>query len=285
MRKKTAGMFISGKYAKISVFSSQKGASVDQEKVEQLWDKLFKIVGDYFPEDIVEFIMPKEKIKLCGKFEQERIVLEYQVADINLWIMDDGKKKLLNIEPYSTWTHAGAAEVFTRNGIITKSLSYKHEVVSVAVVLDKKTYIGMYQTKLHDKTINEFRFPVVSLDKAHEILKKCPPLAPFLLKIDLAYKDKVLQVIKDHKVLKYVTVLILNRLGYSQEEALRMAGVKHDEFKQALLDVPIMQDISKELIFEAKLEIARNLLADGIDVKIIAKSMGLKVEEIEKLKS
>jgi hypothetical protein len=66
----------------------------------QLWDKLFKVIGDRFPDDLVRFVFPDRKIELCGKYEQEKIAIEYQVADINFWINDQGKRKLLNIEPY-----------------------------------------------------------------------------------------------------------------------------------------------------------------------------------------
>ena len=49
---------------------------------------------------------PEKHLDVCGKYEQEKVLLD-QVADINFWIRDQGQSKLLNIEPYSTWTDIG----------------------------------------------------------------------------------------------------------------------------------------------------------------------------------
>ena len=51
--------------------------------IHQLWDKLFKIISDRFPEEIVRFVFPDKHIELCGKYEQEKVLLDYQVADVN----------------------------------------------------------------------------------------------------------------------------------------------------------------------------------------------------------
>lgn len=99
------------------------------KEIHQIWDKLFKVVGEHYLEELLDFIFPHKKPTFQGKFEQERIVLEYQIADLNFWVQENGIKKLLNIEPYSTWNRQTAAEVFTRNAIITKSL----DIISVAV--------------------------------------------------------------------------------------------------------------------------------------------------------
>jgi hypothetical protein len=256
--------------------------------VHQLWDKLLKIVGDYFPEDLVRFIFPGKKIKICGKFEQERIVLEFQIADINLWILDKGVKKLLNVEPYSVWDDSIPGEVFTRNAIITKSLKHEYEVISVVVLLEKEPHVGKHEVTLGRQVIHQFPFPVVSLKDVDKILKKYPPLAPFVLKVDLSLKEKVIEAVREHKILRYITVLILNRLGIDQKEALAMVGLKLEEFKQALLEVPIMQDVAKEWEERGeergKKAIARSMLKEGLTIALIAKLTGLNPDEIANLK-
>ena len=194
--------------------------------MDHLWDKLLKIVGDIFPNELVQFIFPDQQIKIQGKYEQEKVVIESQIADINFWILDQGVKKLLNIEPYSEWKKSIPSRVFTRNGIITKSLKYKHEVISVVVLLDKKSPTGKHRVSLAGQTMNYFKFPVVNLADVERILKDYPPLAPFVLKMDRSYKDRVLQTIKGNKILLYVTVLVLNRVGFTKEEALAMTGIK-----------------------------------------------------------
>ena len=90
--------------------------------MHNIWDTLIKVVGDKYPEEIVDYIFPNKKIKIAHKFEQQRIAVEYQISDINFWIIDkNGHKKILNIEPYSQWNNNIPSKVFTRNAIITKS--------------------------------------------------------------------------------------------------------------------------------------------------------------------
>jgi hypothetical protein len=222
----------------------RKGKANEKErklkKKEQVWDKLFKVVGDLFPNELVDFLFQDKEIQFCNKFDQERIVLEYQIADINFWVEEKGVKKLLNIEPYSSWNPQNAAEVFTRNGIISKSLNYEYEVISVVILLAKKKQGGRYRTSI-GRYENKYEFPVFTLAKVEEILKKYPPLAPFVLKVDLKYQEQVLEAIGSSKILKYVTVLILSKLGISQEEALQMVGAKLEEFRE-LMEIPIMQE-------------------------------------------
>lgn len=248
--------------------------------MHQLWDKLLKIVGDYFPDDLIRFILPGKKIKLCGKFEQERIVLEFQIADINLWVLDKGVKKLLNIEPYSVWDDSIPGEVFTRNAIITKSLKHRYEVISVAVLLEKESQVGRHEVTLGGQVINEFPFPVVSLGDVEAILKKYPPLAPFVLKVDLSLKDKVIKVVQEYRILRYITVLILNRLGVKQKEALDMVGVRLEELKQGLLEVPIMQDVAKEWEEKGRQEGIATGVRESI-VKVLQARLGAIPEEIK----
>jgi hypothetical protein len=252
------------------------------EKKHQIWDKLFKVVGDYFPNELLDFLFHDTRIQFCGKFEQERIVLEYQIADINFWVQENGVKKLLNIEPYSSWNRQSAAEVFTRNAIISKSLDYQHDVISVVVLLDNKEEAGTYGTSLGNHE-NRYHFPIFNIAEVEEILKNYPPLAPFLLKVDLKYQERVLKAVKGHKILKYVTTLILSQLGIPQEEALKMVGAKLEEFRE-LMEIPIMRSLIQEIEEKRKREIAKNLLKAGVDKQIIANATGLLLEEVKKIK-
>ena len=153
---------------------------------------------------------------------------------------------MLNIEPYSNWDEKIPGVVFTRNGIITKSISYQFEVISIVILLEKRQIDGLYQVSLEGKVLNQFHFPVIDFHDIKKILKEFPPLAPFVLKVDPSYEKEVLQIIKGDKLLTAITILILNKLGKSQKEALEMTGAKLDDFKEALLDVPIMKDLWNE---------------------------------------
>nr|MBP7509863.1 hypothetical protein [Prolixibacteraceae bacterium] len=168
----------------------------EEKTLHQLWDKLFKIIGDRFPNELVEFIYPGNALLIESKFEQERVVIESQTADINFWVLDNGVRKLLNIEPYSAWANFIPAVVFTRNGIITKSLDYKYEIVSVAVILDKEPRQGIYKVSLGYGMDNQYQFPVVCFEDIPKILAQYHFLAPFILKVDRSYQDKVIKVIK-----------------------------------------------------------------------------------------
>ena len=98
-----------------------------------IWDKTFKLIGEKYPKEIMNYVMPQENVKIIGKYEQERIVVTYQIADLNLWIQDGKEQKLVNIEAYSDWNSTIPAKVFTRNGIITKSLQYEYKVMSIEI--------------------------------------------------------------------------------------------------------------------------------------------------------
>lgn len=250
------------------------------------------MVGDRYPNELVRFIFPDKNIELQEKYEQEKVVIDYQVADINFWINDGGVRKLLNIEPYSKWEKSVPAEVFTRNAIITKGMAYKHEVISVVLLLSKKQRKGKYEVTMAGETVNYYKFPIVNLADIEKILKEYPPLAPFVLKVDRSYQDRVLEVVKGDVLLSCVTVLVLNNLGMSHEEALAMTGIKLKEFEDALLQVPIMQHVAKDWKREGKEigkkeekeAIAKSMLRENMEAAMIAKITGLKREEIEKLR-
>ena len=221
--------------------------------MHQLWDKLFKIIGEHFPQDIIRFVFPDRDIEFKSKYEQEKVIIQYQIADINFWVKEKGEKKLLNIEPYSSWHKNIARKVFTRNAIITKSLKHKVEVFSAVVVLSQKPRQGKYEIRLgNDRNI--YRFPVITFGNLEEILQKYPPLAPLILKIEPSYEKQVIEKVKHDRTLMAITSLVLNKLGYSQQEALTMTGLKLQEFRQALLDVPILSDLWKEDTIKAKVE-------------------------------
>jgi hypothetical protein len=94
--------------------------------------------------------------------------------------------------------------------------------------------------------VNEYHFPVVVFSDIDLILDRFRPLAPFVLKVDRSREGKVLKLVKGDRMLIAITVLVLNRLGVAQQEALKMTGAKLQEFKEALLEVPIMQDVAKK---------------------------------------
>ena len=251
---------------------------------DHLWDKLFKIIGDYYPNELVKFLFPDKEIQLCGKYEQEKVVIESQTADINFWVEEQGIVKLLNIEPYSSWRGWIPSRVFTRNGIITKALNYEYQVISVVLLLEKGSYQGCYEVSLGNQ-INHFLFPIVSFQDIEGILKKYRFLAPFVVKVDISYQDRVINIVRDDKLLKAITVLILSRLlKLSQKEVLAMIGSQLEEFRQALLEVPIMQELWKEEAEKTKKTIAINMLKEGLDVALIAKITSLSLEEIAKIK-
>jgi flagellar biosynthesis/type III secretory pathway protein FliH len=186
-------------------------------------------------------------------------------------------------------------------------MDYQYPVISVVVLLEKKSRSGSYKVYLGDQVINQYNFPVVSFKDVEGILDKFPPLAPFVLKVDKTYQDKVIEIVKGDKILTAVTVLVLSRLGLPQEEVLKIMGSQSEEFKQALLEAPIMQGVFKEWEEKAKKEgveqgkqqgleqgkqqgaelkekaIAKSMLKEGLAVALIAKITGLDLEEIERL--
>ena len=257
--------------------------------MEHLWDKLLKIISDYYPDDLVKFVMSGKELELGTKYEQEKVIVEYQSADINFWIVDGGVKKILNIEPYSAWKNEIPALVFTRNGILTKGVDYKHEIISVVLLLEKKVHVGEYAVTCNGNVINRFVFPVVSLKNIGEILDSCLPLAPFIIKIDKTYQAQVIERLKGNNLLLAMTVLVLSHtLKISQKEAIAMTGMKLDEWRQALLEVPAMQELFEDTKLEAQIEkakmIAKAMLAKKMDVILIAELTGLSKAEIEKLR-
>jgi hypothetical protein len=257
-----------------------------EKEAHSLWDKLFKIIGNYYPEELLRFVCESEKVKYEGHYEQEKVVIDYQIADINLWIRDGNVKKLLNIEPYTAWNDSIPGVVFTRNGLITKNVGYEFEVLSIAVLLEKAQREGLYQVFLEGKALNSFRFPVIGFSDIERILKEFPPLAPLVLKVDPRYQKEVLTLVKGTKLLKAITVLVLNKLGKSQKEALKMTGATLDEWRDALLEVPIMKDLWEETQNQAREEGRENQLKEcivrGLEYRFKKVSLELK-EEIQSL--
>jgi len=257
----------------------------EDKQLHHLWDKLFKVVGNQFPEELLRFVWEGKKVKYNGHYEQDKVVIEHQIADINFWVNDGTVKKLLNIEPYSNWDEKIPGVVFTRNGIITKSISYQFEVISIVILLEKRQIDGLYQVSLEGKVLNQFHFPVIDFHDIKKILKEFPPLAPFVLKVDPSYEKEVLQIVKGDKLLTAITILILNKLGKSQKEALEMTGAKLDDFKEALLDVPIMKDLWDESKTQGINEGKENQIKDDI-LKILKLRFNEIPSEIhEKIKS
>ena len=257
--------------------------------VHQLWDKLVKIIGDIYPKDLVEFVFPGKRLNIIGKYEQEKIVVESQISDINFLVEDDGIEKILNIEPYAQWDDSIPGEVFTKNGVITRSLDHKKQVITVVLLLEKESRQCVYKVTLGKQVVNQAKFPVVTFQNIEQILKRHPVLAPFVLKVNMKYKPQVMKIIKQDKLLIAMTVMVLNRLGFTQQEALLMTEARLQEFREALLEVPIMQDIWKEDNERAKLEekqtIAKNMLAKGYAIAAIAEVTGLSADEIRQLKA
>lgn len=257
----------------------------EEKQLHHLWDKLFKVVGNQFPEDVLRFVWEGNKVKYKGHYEQDKVVIEHQIADINFWVNDGKVKKLLNIEPYSNWKEEIPGVVFTRNGIITKSIGHQFEVISVVVLLEKRQIKGLYKVSLEGKVLNEFHFPVIDFHDIKKILKEFPVLAPFVLKVDPSYEKEVIQIVKGNKLLTAITVLALNKLGKSQEEALKMTGATLDEFKDALLDVPIMKDLLEEGKAEGKLEKLKEKIIKLLKLNFKKEPTTLIKKEIEKIES
>jgi len=124
--------------------------------------------------------------------------------------------------------------------------------------------------------INKYHFPVIDFQDVEKIFKEFSPLAPLILKVDRSYESKVIGLVKADKLLGAMTVLVLNRLGLSQEEALKMIGTELEEFREILLEVPIMKDVFEEW----KLEDLRRRILQIIDLRF--KKPKKVQQEIEK---
>jgi len=234
-----------------------------------LWDKLVKMVGELYPEDIVRFAMEgleleeTDNIKIIDKYEQEKVAVEYQVGDINFWIFDQKacKRKLLNIEVYSSWKEELASVVFTRNAILTRALRKEEvEVITVVVILDKsKPRIGSYEVELGGKKANKFTFPIITYSDPEKILEKYISLTPFILKVDINYKEKVIKRIGDERVLRETTALVLNRMGVPMKEALEMVNLRFEEFSEELLSIHLVREVVRREKEQLKLELEERI--------------------------
>jgi predicted transposase/invertase (TIGR01784 family) len=81
--------------------------------------------------------------------------------------------------------------------------------------------------------------------------------------------------------------LLLERINVPEEEIGRIkAHISEGRLEQMfemLVDYDV-QKVRKEERMEGKLEVARNLLKEGIDILIIIKTTGLPEDEVKKLK-
>ena len=114
------------------------------------------------------------------------------------------------------------------------------------IILSEGKFEGNYTVKHGNKTINNFTFPVYTLEK-DKIIKDCKPLLPFLLKATaIDQREEIVKIINKEvkeadRMLKYIAALIMNYLGYDQEEVLDMFKLKEKEFQGTLLQIPMLK--------------------------------------------
>ena len=114
------------------------------------------------------------------------------------------------------------------------------------IILSEGEFEGNYTVKHGNKTINNFTFPVYTLEK-DKIIKDCKPLLPFLLKATaMDQREEIVKIINEEvkeedRMLKYIAAIIMNYLGYNQEEVLNMFKLKQKEFQGTLLQIPMLK--------------------------------------------
>jgi len=218
------------------------------EGLYQLYDKLFKLVAEKYPEEVLEYFLGELKKELEVTFlpySGETVKVEFTIEDINyVTVTSKGEEYIINLECFVECSRKALHEAFIHNAFLSKK---GDKVITIIFVLDDKitSEYRSYVVELEsgrEKLRNEFICKVVGLGDKNK-LKKYKCLYPFLLKVSPEkYKDELQEVIGEDLFLRLMSVLILSRLGYSEEQAMSISGIDKQEFYKELLTVPVIKN-------------------------------------------
>jgi predicted transposase/invertase (TIGR01784 family) len=117
-------------------------------------------------------------------------------------------------------------------------------------------------------------------------------------KIERNYFEKIKEKIKGNRIIEVieeVITLLLERINVPEEEIGKIKAHISEGRLEQMFEMLVDYDVQKVKTegikigeqkgkLEGKLEVARNLLKDGIDISFIIKTTGLPEDEVKKLK-
>jgi predicted transposase YdaD len=105
-------------------------------------------------------------------------------------------------------------------------------------------------------------------------------------KIERNYFEKIKEKIKGNRIIEVINeviTLLLERINVPNEEIGKIKAHISEGRLEQMFEMLVDYDVQK-VRMEGKLEVARNLLKEGIDISVIIKATGLPEEEVKKLK-
>lgn len=142
----------------------------------------------------------------------------------------------------------------------------------------------------HDVKLTEQETKNVFYDKLNYIYLEMPKFHKTEKELETRF-DKWMFVLKNLPKLDRVPVKLKESIFLKLFETAEISKLKPDEYKQYEASVNAYRDIFnikntylEKGKIEGKIEVAKNLLISGVDIKIIMKSTGLSEKEINKLK-
>jgi predicted transposase/invertase (TIGR01784 family) len=142
----------------------------------------------------------------------------------------------------------------------------------------------------HDVKLTEQETKNVFYDKLNYIYLEMPKFHKTEKELETRF-DKWMFVLKNLPKLDRIPVKLKESIFLKLFETAEISKLKPDEYKQYEASVNAYRDIFnikntylEKGKIEGKIEVAKNLLISGVDIKIIMKSTGLSEKEINKLK-
>jgi len=138
----------------------------------------------------------------------------------------------------------------------------------------------------HDVKLTEQETKKVFYDKLNYIYLEMPKFEKSEKELETRF-DKWMFVLKNLPKLDRIPIELKEKIFLKLFETAEIAKLKPAEYKQYEASVNAYRDIFniKNTYFEkGKIEVAKNLLNNGVDIEIIIKSTGLTEKEINELK-
>ena len=142
----------------------------------------------------------------------------------------------------------------------------------------------------HDVKLTEQETHKVFYDKLNYIYLEMPKFDKTEKELE-SHFDKWMYVLKNLPKLDRIPIELKEKIFLKLFETAEIAKLKPDEYKQYEASVNAYRDIFnikstylEKGKIEGKIEVAKNLLQNGVDIEVIIKSTGLTEQEINELK-
>jgi predicted transposase/invertase (TIGR01784 family) len=142
----------------------------------------------------------------------------------------------------------------------------------------------------HDVKLTEQETHKVFYDKLNYIYLEMPKFDKTEKELE-SHFDKWMYVLKNLPKLDRIPVELKEKIFLKLFDTAEIAKLKPDEYKQYEASVNAYRDIFnikstylEKGKIEGKIEVAKNLLQNGVDIEVIIKSTGLTEQEINELK-